>query len=79
MLNTAAELLRTKGSAVFFRGMSVALMRALPVNCIVFPVYEWTVEFLGNVDSAHSTRRAAKPPAEGSSSSSSSSSRIAAT
>ena len=82
MLNTAAELLRTKGPSVFFRGMSVALMRALPVNCIVFPVYEWTVEFLGNVDSAHSTRRVAKPPAassEESSSSSSSSSRIAAT
>jgi hypothetical protein len=82
MLKTATSLLEKKGLAVFFRGMSVALLRALPVNCIVFPVYEWTVEFLGNVDTVHSTRRIVKPPApdsSGGNSSSSSNSGIPAT
>lgn len=62
MLGTARDLLRSKGPRVFFRGMSVALVRALPVNCIVFPVYEYTVGFLGKVDSAHDTRGMPKPP-----------------
>lgn len=82
MLKTATSLLEKKGLAVFFRGMSVALLRALPVNCIVFPVYEWTVEFLGDVDTVHSTRRIVKPPApdsSGGNSSSSSNSGIPAT
>lgn len=54
MVSIAQELLRTKGPTVFFRGMSVAVLRALPVNSIVFPVYEWTVAGLGRIDSAHS-------------------------
>ncbi|EWM25764.1 solute carrier family 25 member 45 [Nannochloropsis gaditana] len=56
MLETGLRLWRTEGLGVFFRGASIAMVRALPVNCIVFPVYEWTVEFLGKIDSLHSTR-----------------------
>lgn len=53
MWATGKELLRAHGPRVFFRGMSVALLRALPVNCIVFPVYEASVQALGKVDPAH--------------------------
>ena len=49
MMATASELLRTRGPKVFFSGMSVALLRALPVNCIVFPVYEGSVRALGQL------------------------------
>ena len=55
MMATARELLRTRGPKVFFRGMSVALMRALPVNCIVFPVYEGTVKVLGQLRRSETT------------------------
>ncbi len=57
MVETGRELLRLHGPRVFFRGMSVALLRALPVNCIVFPVYEFSVGALGRVDPAHRQQR----------------------
>lgn len=52
MWATGQELLRAHGPRVFFRGMSVALLRALPVNCIVFPVYESSVTAMGRLDPA---------------------------
>ena len=39
ILATARELLQRHGPKVFSRGMSVALLRSLPVNCTVFPIY----------------------------------------
>jgi hypothetical protein len=46
------SLLAQQGPGVFFRGMSVALLRALPVNAIVFPAYEGTVRVLSRMTMA---------------------------
>lgn len=57
MIQTGRELLRAHGPKVFWRGMSVACLRALPVNAIVFPIYEASVAGLGRLDPAHRMRR----------------------
>jgi solute carrier family 25 carnitine/acylcarnitine transporter 20/29 len=36
------------GWRFFFRGLGVTLLRAFPVNAIIFPVYEITLEHLSD-------------------------------
>lgn len=43
-------LVRQHGWRVMFRGLGVTLMRAFPVNGIIFPVYEFTLTHLTNLD-----------------------------
>jgi hypothetical protein len=42
------HILQENGWRFFFRGLSVTLLRAFPVNAIIFPVYEVTLEYLSN-------------------------------
>lgn len=43
---TIRRLYAKEGLAVFWRGLGVTLLRAFPVNGIVFPTYEMTVSTL---------------------------------
>jgi solute carrier family 25 (mitochondrial carnitine/acylcarnitine transporter), member 20/29 len=45
------DLIRQNGWSILFRGLGVTLMRAFPVNGIIFPVYEFTLSHLTNLDS----------------------------
>lgn len=33
----------------FFRGCGTTLLRAVPVNAVIFPTFEWTVKLLNQV------------------------------
>ena len=39
-LGVGAELYRARGAGVFYRGLSTAVVRALPVNAAIFYIYE---------------------------------------
>lgn len=40
------QIMQEHGWRFFFRGLGVTLLRAFPVNAIIFPVYEFTLEHL---------------------------------
>lgn len=40
------QIVQQHGRRFLFRGLGVTLMRAFPVNAIIFPVYEFTLEHL---------------------------------
>jgi hypothetical protein len=40
------QTLEQHGWRIFFRGLGVTVLRAFPVNAIVFPVYEFTLQQL---------------------------------
>jgi len=42
------QVMHEHGWRFFFRGLGVTLLRAFPVNAIIFPVYEITLEYLSN-------------------------------
>lgn len=42
----ARRLMAQHGYRIFFNGMGVTILRALPVNGVLFPVYELTVSML---------------------------------
>ena len=46
----ARSLIQRNGWQVMFRGLFVTLLRAFPVNGIIFPVYEFTLSHLTNLD-----------------------------
>jgi Mitochondrial carrier protein len=46
----ARNLVQQHGWRVLFRGLGVTLLRAFPVNGIIFPVYEFTLSHLTNLD-----------------------------
>lgn len=47
MLTVGADLVRQYGVRYLFRGLSVTLLRAFPVNGTIFPVYEFTLLQVG--------------------------------
>jgi len=42
------HIVQENGWRFFFRGLGVTLLRAFPVNAIIFPVYEVTIEYLSD-------------------------------
>ena len=48
MLTTASDIIREHGAGHMFRGLGITLVRAFPVNAIIFPVYEWVLLQLGD-------------------------------
>ena len=48
MWTTASDIIREHGAGHMFRGLGVTLVRAFPVNAIIFPVYEWILLQLGD-------------------------------
>lgn len=46
----ARRLYAQYGHRVFFNGMGVTILRALPVNGVVFPMYEVTLSMLEPLD-----------------------------
>lgn len=46
MIQTGCNILKQNNWRFFFRGMGVTLIRAFPVNGIIFPVYEFTLSYL---------------------------------
>ena len=46
MIQTGFNILKQNNWRFFFRGMGVTLIRAFPVNGIIFPVYEFTLSYL---------------------------------
>ena len=50
MWTVARELVRENGWRYMFRGLGVTLVRAFPVNAIIFPVYEFVLLQLGDGD-----------------------------
>ncbi|KAI2513824.1 hypothetical protein MHU86_607 [Fragilaria crotonensis] len=50
MAHVGRALVQQHGWKVMFRGLGVTLMRAFPVNGIIFPVYEFTLTHLTNLD-----------------------------
>jgi len=48
MLTTVSDIIREHGAGHMFRGLGVTLVRAFPVNAIIFPVYEWVLLQLGD-------------------------------
>lgn len=43
ILSMAKKIIAERGVAYLYRGISVTLVRAFPVNGTIFPVYEWTL------------------------------------
>jgi hypothetical protein len=41
---------RREGSAVFFRGLGTALLRAFPLHAIIFFAYEYTIKQIKHLD-----------------------------
>lgn len=50
MWTVARELVQENGWRFMFRGLGVTLVRAFPVNAIIFPVYEFVLLQLGDGD-----------------------------
>jgi len=50
MLSTGRSLVAKHGWQYLFRGLGITLLRAFPVNGIIFPVYEFTLSHLTNLD-----------------------------
>jgi hypothetical protein len=46
MAHVASDVIRKHGYGAMYRGFGVTILRAFPVNGIIFPVYEWTLEAL---------------------------------
>ena len=46
MAYVASDVIRKHGYSAMYRGFGVTILRAFPVNGIIFPVYEWTLEAL---------------------------------
>jgi len=46
-LSIARDILRRHGPAYFFRGFGACILRAAPVNAVIWPVYEETLRLLG--------------------------------
>jgi len=44
LISTTRQLVQQHGVRYLFRGLSIALVRAFPVNGTIFPVYEWTLQ-----------------------------------
>jgi solute carrier family 25 (mitochondrial carnitine/acylcarnitine transporter), member 20/29 len=47
-VGSARHLAAKHGWSVLFRGLGITLFRAFPVNGTIFPVYEFTLNHLGN-------------------------------
>jgi len=59
MKNVYKQLVKEKGGNVqkaMFRGLGVTVVRAFPVNGIIFPVYEWCVQQLSSSPSFFSNK-----------------------
>lgn len=50
MWTVASDLVKEHGWQYMFRGLGVTLLRAFPVNAIIFPVYEFVLLQLGDGD-----------------------------
>jgi solute carrier family 25 carnitine/acylcarnitine transporter 20/29 len=50
MLSVGRSIIANHGWRYMFRGLGIALFRAFPVNGIIFPVYEFTLTHLTNLD-----------------------------
>jgi solute carrier family 25 carnitine/acylcarnitine transporter 20/29 len=50
MWTVARDIVRENGWQYMFRGLGVTLVRAFPVNAIIFPVYEFVLLQLGDGD-----------------------------
>ena len=50
MWTVASDIVKEHGWRFMFRGLGVTLVRAFPVNAIIFPVYEFVLMQLGNGD-----------------------------
>ncbi len=48
MWTVGADIIRDHGVKHMFRGLGVTLVRAFPVNAIIFPVYEFVLMQIGN-------------------------------
>ncbi|KAL1924200.1 uncharacterized protein VTP21DRAFT_7235 [Calcarisporiella thermophila] len=46
IIDCAVKSYRSEGIGVFFRGLAPTLLRAFPVNCVTFFVYEWVMAAL---------------------------------
>jgi hypothetical protein len=51
VINVGRNLVREYGWRILFRGVDITLLRAFPTNCIIFPVYEFTLSQLKSMDS----------------------------
>jgi len=50
MWNVASNIVQDHGWRYMFRGLGVTLVRAFPVNAIIFPVYEFSLVQLGDAE-----------------------------
>jgi solute carrier family 25 carnitine/acylcarnitine transporter 20/29 len=41
LFRVGREIVRKEGVSALFRGLNITIIRAFPVNAIVFPVYEF--------------------------------------
>ena len=48
-VGSTRHLVARHGWSVLFRGLGITLFRAFPVNGTIFPVYEFTLNHLGNL------------------------------
>jgi len=48
-VTVARELFRRHGPGYFFRGIAPCLIRAVPVNAVIFPVYELSLSLMGEL------------------------------